>query len=73
MFYSSGDEDLSDFEIYQNLNKTIKWKLRTIRTQPNHFNLHNDTEFIQRFRLSKKSVYNVLELIGPHIKNSTNW
>lgn len=73
MDYSSEDEDFSDSEIFKNLNKTIIRRSKTIRTRPNHFNLYNDGEFRERFRLSKYSAYNVLELIGPHIKNSTNW
>ena len=40
-------------EIYENLNKTIKRKPKTIISRPNFFNLYNDTEFVQRFRLSK--------------------
>lgn len=73
MDFSSDDEDYSDSEVYANLNKTIVRKPRTIRTRPNHFYLYDDGEFLKRFRLTKLSAYNVLELIGPHIKNPTNW
>lgn len=73
MEYSSDDEDFSDSESYEILNKTIVRKPRTVNTRPNHFHLYTDKEFVQRFRLTKLSAYRVLELIGPHIKNPTNW
>lgn len=57
MDFSSDDEDFSDCEVYENLNKTLIRKPRLIRTRQNHFHLYDDGEFIQR----------VLELIGSHI------
>ena len=73
MYYSSADEDFCDFEIFENLSLIIVRKPREIRTRPNHFNIYNDSEFVERFRLSKHCAYIILELIGPHMKKRTKW
>ena len=71
MSYLCGDGDLCDFEMYKNRDKSIKRTFRSAGMRPNHFNLYKDTDFIQRFHLSKKSAHNDLELNGPHVKNFT--
>lgn len=70
---SSCEEDMNDEEVWELINKTILRRKRTIRTRPNHFHIFDDVDFYARFRMSKKSAYSVLELIGPNIKNPKTW
>lgn len=70
---SSDEEDISDEEITAILNAETLRKPRTIRLRPNHFHVFGDSEFYERFRMSKRSAYSILDLIGQHIKNPTNW
>lgn len=73
MSFSSDLEDISDQEMCEEFCYEVIRKQSTIMTRTNHFNLLGDNEFYVRFRLTKASAYAVLELIGPHIKNKTNW
>lgn len=45
---------------------------RQFRDRPDHFNLWNDQEFVTRFRISKRSVENLLEQIGHFLERPTN-
>jgi exopolyphosphatase/pppGpp-phosphohydrolase len=72
------DSDLSslgDFEeasprMRRRVQKRVR--IRFIRNREDPFELLDDREFKQRFRLSKMTVANLLEEIGPAIEPKTN-
>lgn len=68
----SDQEDISDEELHENV-LVFQRRPKTIRPRPNHFNIWEDDEFYNRFRLSKNSANMLLELIGPNIQHPTNW
>lgn len=62
-------EDLfedDDEEIIMYINRPY-----TVRIRPNYFNIWNDLEFINRFRLSKEIVNNLLLQITHEIEHKT--
>lgn len=73
MDISSDESDYSDAEVSEILTITILRRKRVISTHPNHFNIFDEKDFFERFRLTKASAYSVLELIGEHIRHPTNW
>ncbi|KAB0804445.1 hypothetical protein PPYR_01415 [Photinus pyralis] len=46
--------------------------IRTFRVRPNHMEMWNNQEFINRFRISKGSVEILLQEIGQHLEHPTN-
>jgi hypothetical protein len=66
---------LSDFEkAFPRMRRRVqrRVRIRFIRNREDPFELLDDREFKQRFRLSKMTVANLLQEIGPAIEPKTN-
>jgi len=61
----SDDSDVEEVHIYRR-------QPRRYRVRPDNLNDWNDTEFYNRFRLSKASVRRIYNLIYEDIKTKTN-
>lgn len=66
-------EDLTDDEDFLELFDIIENPRmpRTYKKRPNNFLIWNDTQFLQRFRLSKNTVQMLIDEIREDIKNAT--
>lgn len=67
------DSDISDMEAMEIVARHAVRRKKIIRMRPNNLNMYDDVDFRNRFRMSKASVYMVLQLIGPHIGHPKNW
>lgn len=77
MFHSntmSEDEDFTDDEDFIELALIVAFprKKKTFIERPNHFTKWRDEQFFSRFRLSKHTVYFILEQIKENITSPTN-
>lgn len=47
-------------------------KQRVVRNRPNHFEIWDNKEFFQRFRLSPQTIENILEEVEEVLQYPTN-
>lgn len=62
--------EIEEAEIINIINP--EYRQYIVRERPDHLNIWNDSEFFNRFRLSKETVLAILELIEEEIRHKTN-
>ena len=65
-FMFHGDEKI------ENLNNVVHVRSRVFRERRNYFGEYDETDFVRRFRLSKKSALDVLQIIEHKLEFSIN-
>lgn len=65
-------ENLTDDEDFLGLvNAMNARRPRTFRERPDQFTRWTDNEFLQRFRLTKNTVANIIESVSPAISSTS--
>lgn len=70
---SSDEEDIDDLNFVTFLCQPRRHKARVYKNRSDHFLEWDDMDFYHRFRLSKRVINCVLDLIKDDIKSPTDW